>query len=217
MQDYALARRRMVEDQLIARGIRDPGVLAAMGKVPREEFVTGGLREQAYSDHPLNIGERQTISQPFIVALMTEFLRLTGAEKVLEIGTGSGYQLAILLELAAEVYSIERIKTMSYQARKTLYKLGYDGFHLRVGDGTLGWPEAAPFDAIIVTAASPEVPKPYVEQLKEGGRLILPLGRAEEQDLMGFVKKDEQLYQQSLGPCRFVKLIGSYGWQEGSE
>ncbi len=211
--DFRLARRRMVEEQLRSRGINDARVLAAMEAVPREHFVAPGLKEQAYVDHPLNIGDRQTISQPFIVALMTQALALTGQEKVLEIGTGSGYQTAILLELAQSVYSVERIKAMSYQARKKLYQLGFDQFHLRVGDGTLGWPEEAPFDAIIVTAASPNLPPAYGEQLAEGGRLVVPIGTVDEQELRLYRKTNGKLECKVLGQCRFVKLIGEYGWQ----
>lgn len=214
IDQYALARRRMVEEQLVARGIKDERVISAMEKIPREFFVAAGLKDQAYSDHPLNIGERQTISQPYIVALMTEALQLNGSERVLEIGTGSGYQTAILLELSREVYSIERIKTMSYSARKKLYQLAYDHFQLRVGDGTQGWPEAAPFDAIIVTASGPSVPRTYLEQLADGGRLVIPQGAIENQMLMRYRKQGTQIIQEELGPCRFVKLIGEHGWRE---
>lgn len=203
----------MVENQIMARGVIDPRVLEAMGKIPREHFVAEGLKDQAYQDHPLNIGERQTISQPYIVALMTELLELKGPEKVLEIGTGSGYQTAILLELAREVYSIERIKSLSYKARRKLYELGYERFYLRVGDGTEGWPEAAPFDAIIVTAASPGIPPAYEEQLSERGRLVIPCGAPDDQDLMLYRKIEGVLEGKNFGGCRFVRLIGKYGWQ----
>lgn len=212
--DYSLARRRMVAEQLRARGIRDARVLEAMERVPREFFVDEALTSQAYSDHPLNIGQRQTISQPFIVALMSEALQLTGEEKVLEIGTGSGYQTALLLELARQVYSIDRLKSLSQGTRKRLYQLGYDGFQLRIGDGTLGWPEAAPFDAIIVTAAGPELPGPYWEQLVEGGRIVMPIGPADGQQLKCYQKRNGQPIECHLGPCRFVPLIGLNGWQE---
>lgn len=212
VNDYAPARRRMVQEQLLSRGIKDPRVLGAMEKVPREAFVASGMSGQAYADYPLNIGERQTISQPYIVARMTEALELTGGEKVLEIGTGSGYQTAILLELAKEVYSIERLSSLSHKARRRLYDLGYDGFSLRIGDGTLGWPEAAPFDAIIVTAATPRVPGPYQEQLAKRGRMVIPIGTVEEQELMLYKKVEGRLLSESLGGCRFVRLIGDYAW-----
>ncbi len=212
VMDYQLARRRMVDEQLAGRGITDPRVLEAMSKVPREHFVVSGLKDQAYVDHPLNIGDRQTISQPYVVALMTEALGLTGGERVLEIGTGSGYQTAILLELCREVYSVERLKQLSYQARKKLFQLGYEHFQLRVGDGTLGWPEAAPFDAIIVTAGSPSLPPAYGEQLKEGGRLVVPEGSVEEQELMLYRRIGDKLEKKQLGYCRFVKLIGKHAW-----
>ncbi len=214
LDSFRAARRRMVQEQLVDRGICDPRVLTAMERVTREAFVPEGFLSQAYSDHPLNIGERQTISQPYIVALMTEALQLTGTEKVLEVGTGSAYQLAILLELAREVYSIERLRSLSHQARKRLYALGYDGFFLRVGDGTCGWPEEAPFDAILVTASAPELPASYAEQLAEGGRVIIPIGPVEQQELMVYTKREGALVEKSLGACRFVKLIGHYGWAE---
>lgn len=214
LRDFAPARRRMVEEQLVRRGIEDPRVLAAMEQVPREAFVAPALLSQAYTDHPLNIGEKQTISQPFVVARMSEALGLTGREKVLEIGTGSAYQTAILLNLAGAVYSIERLKLLSQQARKTLFKLGYDGFYLRVGDGSCGWPEAAPFAAIVATAAAPAVPPPLAQQLAEGGRLVIPIGSVEEQELMLYKKQNGQLVPQSLGACRFVKFIGKYAWPE---
>jgi protein-L-isoaspartate(D-aspartate) O-methyltransferase len=212
IDDFQMARRRMVKEQLEARGIHDAALLQAMNKVPREAFITSGLRDQAYKDHPLHIGEGQTISQPYVVAEMTQELQLTGKEKVLEIGTGSGYQTAILMELAHEVYSVERIATMSYQARKNLFKFAYDGFHLRVGDGTLGWPEAAPFDAIIVTAAGPSVSPALKEQLAEGGRLVVPSGPRNEQELIVYQRCGSRFLEKKLGQCRFVKLVGEYGW-----
>lgn len=212
--DYPVARKKMVEEQLIARGIRDPRVLEVMGRIPRHEFVDPGLASQAYLDHPLNIGFKQTISQPYIVALMTESLRLTGGEKVLEIGTGSGYQTAILAELGRHVYSIERIAPLSNGARRTLYRLGYVNFTLRIGDGTAGWPEAGPFDAILVAAAAHAIPPPYLEQLAEGGRLVMPRGDETVQDLVRLTKKGGKIQEESLCECRFVKLYGEYGWQE---
>jgi protein-L-isoaspartate(D-aspartate) O-methyltransferase len=215
--DYPVARKKMVEEQLTARGIRDPRVLEAMGRVPRHEFVDPGLASQAYLDHPLNIGFKQTISQPYIVALMTESLQLTGGEKVLEIGTGSGYQTAILAELGRHVYSIERIAPLSNGARRTLYRLGYVNFTLRIGDGTAGWPEAGPFDAILVAAAAPAIPPPYLEQLAEGGRLVMPRGDEAVQDLVRLIKKGGKIYEENLSECRFVKLYGEYGWNEKDE
>lgn len=203
----------MVEEQLLAREIRDPRVLEVMGRVPRHEFVDPGLASQAYLDHPLNIGFKQTISQPYIVALMTESLELKGSEKVLEIGTGSGYQTAILAELCRHVFSIERIAALSNGARKTLYRLGYVNFTLRIGDGTTGWPEEAPFGAILAAAASPKIPEPYLRQLADGGRLVMPRGSETVQDLVRVTRIGEKFHEEILSECRFVKLYGEYGWQ----
>ncbi len=208
------ARERMVQTQLVARGISDPKVLYAMGKVPRHLFVEEALQSQAYGDFPLPIGEQQTISQPYIVAFMTEALGLTGEEKVLEIGTGCGYQAAILAELAPEVYSIERLYTLASRARQILGSLRYFNVKIKVGDGTLGWPEEAPFDAIIVTAAAPGIPKPLLDQLAMGGRLIIPVGDRSSQTLDVVHKTPEGLEHDYRGGCRFVKLIGSYGWEK---
>ena len=171
--DYPVARRKMVEDQLVRRGIADPRVLEAMRRVPRHEFVDPGMAAQAYEDRPLNIGFKQTISQPYMVALMTELLALQGGERVLEIGTGSGYQTAILCELARKVWSIERLKDLSNRSRRTLYRLGDMNFELRIGDGTLGWPEQGPFDAIVVTAAGPRGPGVLLGEPREGGGTVL--------------------------------------------
>ncbi|HSO71184.1 MAG TPA: protein-L-isoaspartate(D-aspartate) O-methyltransferase, partial [Thermodesulfobacteriota bacterium] len=179
----AAARERMVQTQLVARGISDPKVLYAMQKVPRHLFVEEALQNQAYGDFPLPIGEQQTISQPYIVAFMTEALKLTGVEKVLEIGTGTGYQAAILAELAPEVYSIERVYSLVSRARRILESLRYFNVKIKASDGTLGWPEEAPFDAIIVTAAAPGIPKPLLDQLAMGGRLIIPVGDRQTQSL----------------------------------
>lgn len=208
------ARERMVQTQLVARGISDPKVLYAMGKVPRHLFVEEALQSQAYGDFPLPIGEQQTISQPYIVAFMTEALGLTGEEKVLEIGTGCGYQAAILAELAPEIYSIERLYTLASRARQILGSLRYFNVKIKVGDGTLGWPEEAPFDAIIVTAAAPGIPKPLLDQLAMGGRLIIPVGDRSSQTLDVVHKTPEGLEHDYRGGCRFVKLIGSYGWEK---
>jgi protein-L-isoaspartate(D-aspartate) O-methyltransferase len=211
---YRLARERMVETQIKARGIKDERVLKAMLKVPRHLFVDEALRDQAYGDFPLPIGEGQTISQPYIVALMTEALELKGIERVLEIGTGSGYQTAILAELALWVYTIERFPTLLERAKKVLNELGYKNISFKLDDGTLGWKEAAPFDAIIVTAASPDIPPPLVEQLAEGGRIVIPVGDEFSQTLIKGVKKGGKLHTKALEPVRFVKLVGAYGFKE---
>ena len=206
--DFAVARKKMVEEQLLARGIRDPRVLAALSRIPRHEFVDPGMAAQAYLDHPLNIGCKQTISQPYIVALMTQSLALKGTEKVLEIGTGSGYQTAILAELCRGVFSIERISTLSNRARQTLYRLGYVNVTLRIGDGTLGWPEEAPFDAILVAAAAPGIPPPFLDQLAEGGTLVLPRGEPASQKLLRVTRRGGRFVEECLGECRFVRLLG---------
>lgn len=203
----------MVEEQIIGRGISDPRVIAAMKKVPRHLFVEEALQSQAYSDHPLPIGEKQTISQPYMVALMTEALKLEGREKVLEIGTGSGYQTAILSELAAKVFSIERIRSLAIRARKLIYELGYLNAEIRFSDGTSGWEEESPFDAITVTAGAPNIPQPFIDQLKVGGKLVIPVGNAYSQDLFRITKTEEGIKKEDLGGCRFVKLVGKYGWE----
>jgi len=213
--ELAAVRSRMVDTQIEARGVGDPRVLAAMRRVPRHLFVPQGLWDQSYNDYPLPIGEDQTISQPYIVALMTEALELRETDKVLEIGTGSGYQAAILAELAAEVYSLDRLASLAETARKVLESLGYKNLHLRAGDGTLGWPEDAPFDAILVTAGAPQVPRPLVEQLALGGRLVIPVGDRFSQTLTRVRKTKDGVKYDYLGGCRFVKLIGKYGWQAG--
>jgi protein-L-isoaspartate(D-aspartate) O-methyltransferase len=210
--DFAIPRERMVTEQLARRGIRDARVLRAMGKVPRHLFVDEALSGRAYGDYPLPIGERQTISQPYMVALMTEALELVGHERVLEIGTGCGYQTAILAELCSKVYSIERIKALADRAIRTLDSLGYYNVLLRVGDGSLGWREEAPFDAILVTAAAPTIPDPLVEQLAPKGRLVIPVGDAYSQELRKGVKEDDAVRWTDLGGCVFVKLIGDKGW-----
>lgn len=211
---YVGERLRMVELQIEKRGVKDSRVLEAMKKVPRHLFVGEQLRNQAYEDHPLPIGEGQTISQPYIVALMTEALRLKGHEKVLEIGTGSGYQTAILAELCKEVFTIERIASLAYNARKTLERLGYKNVKYRIGDGTLGWPEEAPFDGIMVTAAAPKIPQPLIDQLAMGARLVIPVGDRISQDLLLVERVPEGIRKTSLGGVRFVDLIGKWGWRE---
>ncbi|HOV90085.1 MAG TPA: protein-L-isoaspartate(D-aspartate) O-methyltransferase [Syntrophorhabdaceae bacterium] len=215
IDEYYGKRQQMVETQIAKRGIKDPRVLQAMRKVPRHLFVDDALWYQAYEDHPLPIGEKQTISQPYIVALMTEALQLVGNEKVLEIGAGSGYQTAILAELAEQVYSIERLPGLAKTARKILDRLQYKNVVITVRDGTEGWEEHSPYDAIIVTAAAPHIPKPLFEQLKIGGRLVIPIGGELSQELMVYTKTDESSSDiENLGGCRFVKLIGTQGWKE---
>jgi protein-L-isoaspartate(D-aspartate) O-methyltransferase len=212
--NFQKARDRMVDTQLVSRGVHDPRVLDAMHKVPRHMFVDEALRDQAYNDHPLPISDRQTISQPYIVALMTEALSLQGTEKVLEIGTGSGYQTAILAELANRVYSIERILSLSQRARQVMQDLGYRNVALKVGDGTLGWPEEAPFDAILVSAGSPLVPQPLVDQMAVGARLVIPVGDHLSQELVLVERAAEGIRKTNLGGCRFVDLIGKCAWKE---
>ncbi|MBW1923286.1 MAG: protein-L-isoaspartate(D-aspartate) O-methyltransferase [Deltaproteobacteria bacterium] len=204
----------MVRTQLIPRGIKDKGVLAAMEKIPRHRFVEEALVGEAYNDHPLPIGHKQTISQPYIVALMTEALELTGREKTLEIGTGSGYQTAILAELSGKVCTVERIRALMLQARKILAELGYTNILFKAFDGTLGWEEHAPYDAIIVTAGAPKIPEPLIEQLAERGRLVIPTGNRFSQELIKITKIKGKLVQKSLGGCRFVNLVGIHGWKD---
>jgi len=208
------AREKMVRDQIEARGVRDPRVLAAMRGVPRHLFVGETLVERAYDDTPLPIGDQQTISQPYIVALMVEALELTGVERVLEIGTGSGYEAAVLAELCSELYSIERIPKLAKRAIALLDSLAYRNVQVRVGDGSAGWSEAAPFAAVIMSAAARQIPRPLVEQLGDGGRLVLPMGEENAQTLVRLRKKQGGLQEDCLGECRFVKLIGAYGWEE---
>jgi protein-L-isoaspartate(D-aspartate) O-methyltransferase len=214
MIDLNKARERMIREQLLPRGIKDKKVLAAMGKVPRHVFIEEALWGEAYNDNPLPIGDRQTISQPYIVALMTEALELTGSEKVLEIGTGSGYQTAILAELARKVYSIERVRPLFLKARRVLDQLKYFNVVLKVYDGTLGWQDESPFEAILVTAASPEVPTPLLEQLALNGRMIIPVGDRYTQTLKKIIKTEKGFEEEDLGGVRFVSLIGEHGWPE---
>jgi len=210
---YARERERMVDEQLVARGVTDPRVLAAMRRVPRHRFVQEALRARAYGDHPLPIGEDQTISQPFIVGLMTSLLELTGREKVLEIGTGSGYQTAVLATVARRVCSIERLPRLAERARALLEALGHDNVWIRVGNGALGWPDEAPFDRIIVTAGGPAIPPPLVHQLAEGGRMVLPVGTPENQTLTVVDNVGGEIHQRTHGECKFVKLVGKYAWE----
>jgi protein-L-isoaspartate(D-aspartate) O-methyltransferase len=212
--NYEKERSRMVDEQIVGRGVKDERVLAVMRKIPRHEFLPEGIRGMAYNDSALPIGEGQTMSQPYMVALMTEFLGLKGTERVLEIGTGSGYQAAVLAELCQKVYTVERIKTVADKARATLDRLGYKSVAIKVFDGTYGWKEMAPFDAIIVTAGSPDIPAPLVEQLKEGGRMVIPVGDRYGQQLVTVVKTAEGRITERSIPCVFVPLIGNHGWKE---
>ena len=211
---FNLSRERMVKNQLVTRGIKNKRVLQAMSKVPRHLFIEDALYGEAYNDHPVPIGEKQTISQPYIVALMTEALELKGNENTLEIGTGSGYQTAILAELTSRVYTIERIKSLLGHARKLLSHLGYDNILFKAFDGTLGWKEYAPFDAIMVTAGAPHIAKPLIDQLADNGRMIIPVGDRYSQELIKVIRKGKDLEQKSLGGCRFVNLIGAHGWSD---
>lgn len=211
--DYADIRKKMVEQQLVQRGIKDPRLLEIFKKIERHRFIPEELQINAYADFPLPIGNGQTISQPYIAALMTENLELTGEEKVLEIGTGSGYQAVILSKLAKEVYTIERLSDLAEKAEAVFNELGCKDIKLKIGDGTLGWPQEAPFDRIIVTAASPSLPLPLAEQLKEGGRLILPLENNLGQALTLVEKKEGKLHYQKICGCIFVPLIGRYGYK----
>lgn len=212
--NFAKARQKMVDEQIASRGIRDLRVLNAMSKVPRHLFVEEALHGQAHNDYPLPIGEKQTISQPYMVALMTEALELKGDERVLEIGTGSGYQAAILAELAEWVYSIERIRSLANKARKLLDELNCYNVEIRVSDGTQGWKEKAPYQAITVTAGAPEIPQPLLDQLIPGGRLVVPVGDAFSQTLVRVIRTKGGFKQEDMGGCHFVKLIGEHGWDE---
>jgi protein-L-isoaspartate(D-aspartate) O-methyltransferase len=211
---FTVEREKMVEEQIAARGVNDARVLATMRKVPRHAFVSQTLRHQAYHDYPLPLDHGQTISQPYMVALMTSCLRLKGDEKILEVGTGSGYQAAILSKLAQKVYSIERDPLLARKARELLTELKYDNIVIKVGDGTLGWREFAPYDGIIVTAGSPVVPGPLQEQLSDGGRLVVPVGSSAFQNLMCIVKKGSQFKNEEICGCTFVPLIGDHGWNQ---
>jgi protein-L-isoaspartate(D-aspartate) O-methyltransferase len=210
---FAREREKMVEEQLLRRGITDERVLETMRRIPRHRFVEEGLQHRAYGDHPLPIGEEQTISQPYMVGLMTSLLELTGREKVLEVGTGSGYQTAVLAALSRRVCSIERLPRLAERARKLLESLGHANVWSRVGNGALGWPDEAPFDRILVAAAGPSVPPPLVEQLAEGGRLVAPVGEEENQTLTLVERRGGEVRTRAMGECRFVKLVGKYAWQ----
>ncbi len=207
-------RLRMISEQLVPRGIRDERLLAVMREIPRHRFVPFALVAQAYADAPLPIGEGQTISQPYIVAEMTQLLRLTGEEKVLEIGTGSGYQTAILCRLARDVVTIERVPSLLVKARAVLAELGVENVVFRVGDGTVGSPDDAPFDRVIVTAAAPDIPPPLFEQLAEGGIMVIPVGTRWEQDMCVATKVSGELRKEWTGGCRFVPLLGQWGFAD---
>lgn len=215
LEVFARQREKMVKEQLRGRDLDDERVLAAMGRVPRHEFVSEEYWGQAYADHPLPIGEGQTISQPLIVALMLQALALKGSETVLEIGTGSGYQAAILAELARSVHTVERHPSLAHSAEAVLRRLGYTNVSVRVGDGSLGLPEHAPFDAIIVSAAAPSIPPPLFAQLREGGRMAIPVGPGDAQEFQLVRKQNGEMLVATLGACRFVPLIGSQGHREG--
>jgi len=211
--NFDISRKRMVETQIVARGITDRRVIDTMLKLPRHLFVQEAMASQAYNDTSLPIGEKQTISQPYMVALMSELLELTGVERVLEIGTGSGYQAALLSHLAMRVYTIERIPSLASKARKLFDTLGLTNISMKIDDGSVGWATEAPFDAIIVTAGAPDIPRSLVGQLAHGGRLLVPVGDHSEQ-MLTLVKKtdDGSINVEESTPCRFVKLIGSEGW-----
>lgn len=213
--DLLAAKQQMIQKDLRGRGIRDEWTLHAMARVPRERFVPAQSRSEAYADNALPIGLGQTISQPYIVALMTEMLQLTGAERVLEIGTGSGYQTAVLAEITREVLSVERIEALSRRAAEVLGELGYANVTLIVGDGTLGYPQAAPYDRILVTAGAPEIPRALTDQLADGGILVMPVGDDDSQCLQAVRRRQDRLLKTRLTPCRFVRLVGEQGWPEG--
>ena len=211
---YDRKREEMVRSQIEARGVRDPRVLSAFRAVPRHLFVSEALREQAYGDYPLPIGEQQTISQPYIVAEMTQALELGRDDRVLEIGTGSGYQAAILAQIVYRVYTVERKRALYMQTRNLFDKLNYHNIVTKYADGTKGWQEESPFDAIVVTAGAPELPEVLITQLAEGGRLVVPVGNQHTQELIKICREKGDVQQTNLGGCRFVKLVGEHGWKE---
>lgn len=211
--NFDVSRKKMVETQIVAKGVKDRRVIDAMLKIPRHLFVQEAMAGQAYSDSSLPIGEKQTISQPYMVALMSEMLELKGVERVLEIGTGSGYQAAVLAHLARRVYTIERIPSLASRARKLFDSLGLTNISMKIDDGTIGWETEGPFDAIIVTAGAPDVPSSLVEQLTVGGCMVIPVGDQLDQVLYRVRKMDDgTVVQEKSVPCRFVKLIGRDGW-----
>jgi len=212
--DFARTREKMVQEQIFGRGIKDARVIEAIRKIPRHFFVDAGIINRSYDDCALPIGEKQTLSQPYMAARMTEALALAGAEKVLEVGTGSGYQTALLAELCFNVFSVERIRSLARKARALLDRLDYHNIAIHVGDGTIGWSDHAPYDAIVVTAGAPAAPQPLLEQLAVGGRLVIPLGDEQTQMLTRITRGAAGFAEESLGECRFVKLWGKYGWRK---
>ena len=214
IKSYAGQRRKMVEEQLVERGINDLRLLEVVSRVPRHLFVQESLQHRAYGDTPLPIGENQTISQPYIVGAMTEALDLKGEERVLEIGTGSGYQTAIIAELCRQVFTIERLNNLSRKAQNVLESLNYMNIVFKMFDGTYGWPDQAPFEAILITASAPEIPGSLVKQLGDGGRLVAPIGEADKQKLVVLTKNGDRVSRRDLGDCKFVPLIGKYGWPQ---
>jgi len=214
IQAYAGQRRKMVEEQILGRGIKDLSVMEVLSRVPRHLFVNSSLQHRAYGDCPLPIGENQTISQPYIVALMTQVLDLKGGERVLEIGTGSGYQTAILAELAAHVFTIERVKPLVKKTKELLEGLKYKNIVFKTFDGTYGWRDQSPFDAILISAATPSIPKSLIEQLADKGRLVAPVGERESQDLIVLNKNGNRVVERKIGSCKFVPLIGKFAWSE---
>ena len=214
IQAYAGQRRKMIEEQISGRGIKDLSVIEVLSRVPRHLFVNSSLQHRAYGDCPLPIGENQTISQPYIVALMTAVLQLKGGERVLEIGTGSGYQTAILAELASQVFTIERIKPLVQKTKELLEGLRYQNIIFKIFDGTYGWRDQSPFDVIIVSAATPSIPTALIEQLADRGRLVAPVGGRESQDLIVLNKNGDRVIKRKKGSCKFVPLIGKFAWSE---
>lgn len=214
IQAYAGQRRKMVEEQILGRGIKDLSVMEVLSRVPRHLFVNSSLQHRAYGDCPLPIGENQTISQPYIVALMTQVLDLKGGERVLEIGTGSGYQTAILAELASHVFTIERVKPLVKKTKELLEGLKYKNIVFKTFDGTYGWRDQSPFDAILISAATPSIPKSLIEQLADKGRLVAPVGERESQDLIVLNKNGNKVMEREIGSCKFVPLIGKFAWSE---
>jgi protein-L-isoaspartate(D-aspartate) O-methyltransferase len=214
IQSFSGQRRKMVGEQLAERGIKDLRIMEAMNRIPRHMFVHETFQHKAYGDFPLPIGDNQTISQPYIVAAMTEVLNLKKTDRVLEIGTGSGYQTALLAELAGQVFTIERIRPLGLKAQRLLEQLNYMNIVFKVFDGTYGWPDQAPFDVILITASTQEIPKMLVDQLGEKGRLVVPVGGRDKQSLTVMTRENGRTTTQKIGDCKFVPLVGRYGWPE---